>query len=189
MNLLWIPIWFLIIFAAVFGWRAFQVRSNGIEFSKYGKEDIGYRVIGPAALIYFYHVLALPLGWPGIAGKPIGEYALVGWLGVGVIAGGLGLVLWGLFSFKNSMRIGIDSITPGSLITTGAFAVSRNPLYTGFNLYLLGQFLIYPSWFFLVFLLVAMFMLDRQIRQEETFLRAQHAELYAGYSQKVRRYL
>lgn len=188
MNPRWIPIFFLIIFSAVFAWRSYQVRASGIEFSRYGKEDIGYRIIGPVAVIYFYHVLALPLGWPGIAGTPLVEYPLVDWLGVGVIAVGLGLVLWGLFSFKNSMRIGIDSITPGSLITTGAFSLSRNPLYTGFNLYLLGQFLIYPSWFFLVFLLVATFMLNRQIRQEETFLRTQHGELYERYSQKVRRY-
>jgi len=188
MNPLWIPILFLIIFSGVFVWRSYQVRASGIEFAKYGKEDIGYRIIGPGALVYFYHVLALPLGWPGIAGAPLVEDSLLVWFGAGVIAAGLGLVLWGLFSFKNSMRIGIDSITPGSLITTGAFALSRNPLYTGFNLYLLGQFLIYPSWFFLIFLLVAMFMLNRQIRQEETFLRTEHGELYERYAQKVRRY-
>ena len=51
-----------------------------------------------------------------------------------------------LVSFGNSFRDGIDVDEPGRLVTTGIFAVSRKPIYVGFFVFLLGQFLVFPNW-------------------------------------------
>ena len=52
-----------------------------------------------------------------------------------VVAGVLILIL-ALLSFGNSWRIGIDTRTPGQLVTTGIFAFSRNPIFVFMDLYL-----------------------------------------------------
>lgn len=45
-----------------------------------------------------------------------------------------------LISFKISWRVGIDTVAPGGLITTGMFSISRNPIFLSMNLYFLGTF-------------------------------------------------
>ena len=59
----------------------------------------------------------------------------------------LGLIFsfYSLVSFGKSFRVGIDEEHPGSLVTTGAFAISRNPIYTSFGAILIGIFLIFPK--------------------------------------------
>ena len=67
--------------------------------------------------------------------------------------------------------MGIDVNVKEELITTGVFAISRNPMYTSFALVLIGQFFIYPGWILLVYIIAAIWLFQRQILLEENFLR------------------
>jgi len=73
-------------------------------------------------------------------------------------------------------------------VTRGIFAVSRNPIYVGFFVFLLGQFLVFPSWTPLIALGVATVVFHRQVLREEEFMRQRYGQEYAEYCGRVRRY-
>ena len=93
------------------------------------------------------------------------------------------------FSFGTSFRVGIDVDHPNKLVTTGIFAVSRNPIYVGFGLVLISEFLVFPNWVPLVYLAAGTWLFHRQVLREEAFMRKQYGQEYAEYCRRVRRYV
>ena len=94
-----------------------------------------------------------------------------------------------LVSLGRRFRVGIDVDQPDELVTTGIFAISRNPIYVGFALVLVGQFLVFPNWVPLVYLAAGFVLFHRQVLREESFMRQHYSEEYAEYCRRVRRYL
>ena len=88
---------------------------------------------------------------------------------------------------KNSWRIGIDTDTKTELVTSGLFSVSRNPIFFGMILSLVGLFFTTPKTLTLIFLILGYVLIQIQIRLEEEFLTKEHGQAYIGYKQKVRR--
>lgn len=88
---------------------------------------------------------------------------------------------------KNSWRIGIDTDTKTELVTSGLFSVSRNPIFFGMILSLVGLFFTTPNTLTLIFLILGYVLIQIQIRLEEEFLTKEHGQAYIGYKQKVRR--
>ena len=114
-----------------------------MHFGKLDKTDF---LIPPVALFYFYTLFAAAFGWPlAIAERFFRSTRLSHWVGVRALPAGMLILVFSLVSFGNSFRVGIDAEQPGRLVTTGIFAVSRNPIYVGFLLFLIGQFLAFPS--------------------------------------------
>jgi len=104
-----------------------------------------------------------------------------------VTAGGAVFIL-ALVSFGASWRIGIDAKTPGGLVTTGMFALSRNPIFVFLDLYAFGTFLINGTLGFLLFALVLAAGIHYQILQEESFLRRTYGTDYHDYCRRTARY-
>ena len=102
---------------------------------------------------------------------------------------GLGGLAWSLASFGRSFRVRIDTTTPGSMVTTGVFARSRNPIYTAFAFILLGEFLIFPNWILLLYLVAAVWLFHRQVLREEEYMKGHYGADYAEYCRRVRRYI
>mgnify|MGYP005624212743 CR=1 FL=1 len=107
---------------------------------------------------------------------------------------GLGLMIFALIwtiiaqgNMKNSWRIGIDTETKTELITTGFFQLSRNPIFFGMIIGLVGLFLTTPNALTGPFLILGYVLIQIQIRLEEDFLSDQHGQNYTDYKQKVRR--
>ena len=98
-------------------------------------------------------------------------------------------MLLSLVSFGRSFRVGIDVDHLAKLVTTGMFSFSRNPIYVGFAFVLLGQFLIFPNWVLLIYLMAGIWLFHRQVLREEEFLRKHYGQEYVEYSKRVRRYL
>lgn len=88
---------------------------------------------------------------------------------------------------KDSWRIGIDTNTKTNLITSGFFGFSRNPIFLGMIVSLLGLFFSQPNTFTALFLVIGYVLIQIQIRLEEEFLLKQHGEIYQQYKQTVRR--
>lgn len=95
---------------------------------------------------------------------------------------------YALFSFRDSWRIGIDVRNPGGLVTSGAFSLSRNPVFLSMYLFFTGIFLLYPNLFFLFFTSGAVAGIHIQILNEEKFLREYYGKAYIDYSERVGRY-
>lgn len=102
---------------------------------------------------------------------------------------GIGLFVWALASFGDSWRLGIDTRNPGQLVTSGAFAFSRNPIFVFVDLYFIGTFLLSGTLFFLLCALLVVVGLHYQILQEEQFLGRQYGATYQAYKARTQRYL
>jgi protein-S-isoprenylcysteine O-methyltransferase Ste14 len=140
-------------------------------------------------LFYFYLILARTFGWPTIPGQQLFYSELLAWTGLLLCLSGLLFFIWTMISFKKSSRVGLVENTTQGLITTGAFAISRNPIYVSFAVLLIGQFCIYPSWIFLIYIVAGIATFHRQVIREEVFLKQQYGKDFETYCQKVRRYI
>lgn len=169
--------------------RVFMLRSQSVNAVRLGETDKTEFLIPPLAILYFYAIFAGAFGWPTVGRMAFFQSEAVAWLGVLLCAAALALFLWSLVSFRRSFRIGIDTGQPGRLVTDGAFAVSRNPIYVAFMAMAAGEFLIFPNPVPLIFAAAAAAIIHRQVLREEAFLRAHYGEACMAYCSRVRRYL
>ncbi len=88
-----------------------------------------------------------------------------------------------------SWRIGIDEEKKTALVQAGLFRRSRNPIFLGMIVTLIGVFLTIPNALTLLFLAVGFVLIQIQVRLEEEFLTRTQGEEYAAYRRQVRRWL
>ena len=169
--------------------RVVLMRRTGTQAMHFGKLDKTDFLIPQVALFYFYTVFAAAFGWPLASRQRFFQSTVVAWLGVALCLVGVLILVLSLVSFGNSFRVGIDVDRPGRLVTTGMFAVSRNPIYVGFFVFLLGQLLVFPDWVPLIYLVAGTLLFHRQVLREEEFMRQRYGQEFADYCHHVRRYV
>jgi protein-S-isoprenylcysteine O-methyltransferase Ste14 len=169
--------------------RVILMRRSGTQAMHFGRLDKTDFLIPPVALFYFYTVFAAAFDLPLVSSQLFFQSEVMAWVGVVLCFAGLTFVLLSLLSFGQSFRVGIDVDHPDKLVTTGIFAFTRNPIYVGFAFILLGQFLVFPNWILLLYLVAGILLFHRQVLREEEFLRKHYGLEYREYSQRVRRYL
>jgi len=101
-------------------------------------------------------------------------------------------VIWVLIAqvhMQKSWRIGIDEDVKTELIQTGLFKLSRNPIFLGMRMMMLGLFLVLPTAATLATLLCGDLLVQIQVRLEEEFLTRAHGETYRTYQKQVRRWI
>jgi len=167
--------------------RVFLMRKTGIKAMKFGRIDKKDFIIIPFALLFFYIIVSSALNLPK-PGAELFNNNTISWIGVVLCILGLVLFMLSLVSFGKSFRVGIDEEKPDALITTGAYAISRNPIYTAFGFVLLGIFLIIPNWILLLYLIAGFCLFNRQVLREEDSLKKIYGEEYMDYCKKVHRY-
>ncbi len=89
----------------------------------------------------------------------------------------------------NSWRIGIDEKNRTQLKTNGLFGLSRNPVFLGIIISMLGLLLVLPNALSLLVLFTGWVVLQIQIRLEEEYLLKVHGIQYEQYIFKVRRWI
>lgn len=126
-------------------------------------------------------VIAWPADWPTDTAR-IAGLAL---LAVGVL-----LMVAGVLTFKRyGTPVPTDQPTT-TLVTTGVYGVSRNPLYLALTALYLGIGLLLPSLPVLVLVLpVLVVMRYGVIAREEAYLEGKFGEAYRAYKARVRRWL
>ncbi len=169
--------------------RARMLKRRGMDAMQFGKIDKSDFLLPPFALFYVYLILARVFNLPTPTRGVLFDSEVAAWIGVVCCLVGLGLFLASLVSFGESFRVGIDTAHPDRLVTTGIFTRTRNPIYVAFTVVLVGQFLVFPNWIFLLYLAAGIAMFHRQVLREEAFLRQHYGQEYAEYCQQVRRYL
>jgi protein-S-isoprenylcysteine O-methyltransferase Ste14 len=169
--------------------RLLLLRRAGTQAMHLGELDKTDFLIPLVALFYFYTIFAAAFHWPLVSTQVFFNSGAIAWIGVGLCYIGLLVLFASLVSFGRSFRVGIDVDQPDKLVTTGIFAVSRNPIYVGFALVLVGQFLVFPNWIPLAYLVAGFLLFHRQVLREESFMRQHYSEEYTQYCQRVRRYL
>jgi len=103
---------------------------------------------------------------------------------------GFFLRVWATFEFyRLSMRV-IVLVPQNSLITSGPFSFSRNPLYLGGNVFIFaGASLYLGSPGGLILTVVNIFAVDIMIRREKKQLERNFGEEFIRYKRRVRRWL
>jgi protein-S-isoprenylcysteine O-methyltransferase Ste14 len=169
--------------------RVAILKGKGVQAMNFGKTDKTDFLIPPFALFYFYMVFANAFQFPSPSTQKFFQSELISWVGVLFCLAALSLLLWSLVSFGRSFRVGIDVDHPDKLITSGVFAYSRNPIYVAFALILLGQFLIFPNWILLLYIVAGTWLFHRQVLREEEYLKKHYGSEYLEYCDQVRRYI
>jgi protein-S-isoprenylcysteine O-methyltransferase Ste14 len=172
--------------------RAAMMRRRGIRAIVFGVSDKSDFLLVPIVLLVAYSTLANTFGGLPIARRmvqPFWASIVPGWFGVLLCTLAIvGLVL-ALRSFGDSFRVGIDEEKPGGLVTTGLFAISRNPIYVCFLAFFIGLFLIHRNAILAIAVVLFWLAIHRQIRREEAFLASHYGAEYESYRRQVRRYL
>jgi protein-S-isoprenylcysteine O-methyltransferase Ste14 len=110
----------------------------------------------------------------------------------GIVIGVLGLTL--NFAGVTAVIRHRTTIVPhrpvATLITTGPYRVSRNPMYTGLATAYLGGALLANSWWPILLLPVVLLLVARLvIAPEERYLNQRFGQAYADYRSRVRRWI
>jgi protein-S-isoprenylcysteine O-methyltransferase Ste14 len=190
-----LPIYFIIYFGLAFVLKSVIVaRRIGKNPLVLPKDDSAYGLIGLyfklTILIMFLYVLAFaffPTWHDNFLTIGILDYLTLKYIGLWLLAFAL---IWTIIAqghMKSSWRIGIDTVTKTELVTTGFFRISRNPIFFGMILSLVGLFFTTPNALTGLFLILGYILIQIQIRLEEEFLTKEHKQNYLNYKQKVRR--
>ncbi len=131
--------------------RALPMKLKGAIAIYFGKIDRKDFLILPFALFYFF---AAAFNLPTVSKQEFFHSGIVSCIGVFFCLAGLILLLLSLVSFRTSFRVGIAMDHPKKLVTTGVFAISRNPVYVTFGFAMFGEFLEFPNWILLVNMVV-----------------------------------
>jgi protein-S-isoprenylcysteine O-methyltransferase Ste14 len=120
-----------------------------------------------AAMAFFFGVCILI--WVPLPGAPFPEPVAV--LGALLCFPGLAFVLWGRLTLANmyfvSTGFGAQLFAEHRLITNGAYAVVRHPMYFGLILAGFGSLLLYQTWTGVFFVICALSVIRRARREEE----------------------
>jgi protein-S-isoprenylcysteine O-methyltransferase Ste14 len=137
---------------------------------------------------------ALLLGW--LAGRFLGIDGWEGYRGLSLYVGGifalLGivLILWAAGLFRRAGTNIRPREPANSLVLTGLYRKTRNPMYLGMTLLYFGLALLLHSLVALLLLIVVLVIIQTQvIAREERYLEARFGDDYRAYKKRVRRWI
>lgn len=143
--------------------------------------------VGVALLLMVLMKFASGLGAPLVPDPDLAD--LIGWF---LMILGLVPAIAGVASFRRHQTT-VDPRHPESaeaLVESGIYRFSRNPMYLGFSVLLLGVAFKFNSWAAVPGPLALAFWLHRfQIRPEERFLRERFGEAFDAYCRRVPRWI
>lgn len=109
------------------------------------------------------------------------------WIGGILMGAGVLLMGWGIRSLGPNLTPGTEPLAQAELVTAGAYAHVRHPIYGGVVLLLTGYTLAWSNWTLaLVLGWIALQFFQAKARVEETWL-VERFPGYQGYSRRVHR--
>jgi protein-S-isoprenylcysteine O-methyltransferase Ste14 len=94
-----------------------------------------------------------------------------------------------LYEMKNSWRVGIKYDQKTELVTTGIYAVSRNPYFLSYDILFMGILMLFPSMVLLVLIVALVLTFHLMILEEEQYLAGIQGKTFQDYKRKTGRYL
>ena len=112
------------------------------------------------------------------------------WIGPVVVGLGLGLMQWAVARFRRHRTAVMPWKPTRIIVEDGPFRLSRNPIYLGFAITLVGVGLWMDALAIVLAAVPALGITDRMIvRREEAYLTAKFGTEYTAYTRRVRRWL
>ena len=194
---IFLPVYFLLFFGLALFWRSYLAwKRTGINPYKLGNNDTVHDFVGKlfrltlivSALIVFvfsflerYYQWLSPIGWM--------NSSILTMIGITLLVLALIWVLVAQLQMGDSWRIGIDKKSESILVQHGLFGISRNPIFLGMLVMLIGLLLILPTAATLTVTTLGFVLIHVQVRLEEDFLMEKYGEDYRSYQMNVRRWI
>lgn len=150
----------------------------------------GARVIFIPPPLYYAAGLVAGLAINGVVALPLGGRPATAVAGAVLAALGMALSLAGVAAVIRHRTTIVPHHAVATLLTGGAYRLSRNPMYTGLAVAYLGLALLFGSWWPLaLWPLVLIAVRQLVIRPEERYLTQRFGRTYTDYQSRVRRWL
>jgi protein-S-isoprenylcysteine O-methyltransferase Ste14 len=150
----------------------------------------GARVIFIPPPLYYAAGLVAGAALDRLAGLPIGGRPATAVAGAVLAGAGAALAATGVAGVVRHRTTIVPHHRVATLVTTGAFRLSRNPMYTALAIVYLGVALLIGSWWPVALWPVVLLAVYRLvIRPEERYLEQRFGSAYAEYRARVRRWL
>lgn len=112
------------------------------------------------------------------------------YIGVGLMLFGFAVILLVARGFRKNETTIIPDGQPSTLMENGLFAYSRNPIYLGMAIFLLGSALtVGHIWALAIVPVFVLLVRQIWIVKEEETLEAEFGQIYRNYKMRVRRWL
>lgn len=110
--------------------------------------------------------------------------------GLVLAVAGIAATFYAQVAMGESWRIGVDHTERTDLVTSGPFALVRNPIFSAMLPTALGLVLLVPSWIAIVGFAGLVVALELQVRVvEEPYLVQTHGERYRAYAARTGRFV
>jgi len=112
------------------------------------------------------------------------------WLGAMVFALALGLFAWAIVTMTWAGTNVPSKLPTTTIVDTGPFRFTRNPIYVGMMLGLIGLAIAFNNlWLLLMLVPFAFVIRYAVVAREEAYLERRFGDVYRGYRSRVRRWL
>jgi len=107
------------------------------------------------------------------------------------------LLAWGYLQYRLSGNYRVRhggggpgiTVPPRRLVTHGLYAYTRNPMYLGHLIFMLGLAVTFRSWLALALFAAHVLWFHRRVVEDEARLRAQFGAPYTDYEGRVKRWI
>lgn len=138
----------------------------------------GLAVIAGLALNWLAPLAFLPTDLP------------VGWLGAMVFALALALVAWAIVTMTRAGSNVPTNRPTTTIVESGPYRFTRNPIYFGMFLGLIGLAVAFDNlWLLMMLVPFALVIRYGVVAREEAYLERKFGDVYRGYRARVRRWL
>jgi protein-S-isoprenylcysteine O-methyltransferase Ste14 len=118
---------------------------------------------------------------------PIPRDGLLAWIGLALFAAGALLSASAMRILRGSYTVRLNVTSGQALVTTGPYAIVRNPGYLGNIMSLFGLSFALSSLVGIALAVVAVVGIQIRIRREEQMLLTEFGDQYRAYMQRTRR--
>jgi protein-S-isoprenylcysteine O-methyltransferase Ste14 len=112
------------------------------------------------------------------------------WIGLVLFLAGIFLAAWSVRTFRKAHTNVLTSQSASTIVTTGPYGLSRNPIYVGMFLGVIGLAIGFNTlWFLAVAVVLYVVIRFGVIAREEIYLEGKFGARYLDYKTRVRRWL
>lgn len=184
----------LIALALVWGFArmTYLSRAKGVSVLAFvGRKRTGAEsVLALTAFVLNGYLIARPFV-PGLDRFLMTAPNLYSHYGVALMALGIAIAVLSQADMGKAWRIGVPKVAEESqsLVTTGLYRFSRNPIYVGIMLFIVGSVVVAPGPVTILSLILTWVFVNKIIDSEEAFLRAAFGAEFDAYCTRTRRWL
>jgi protein-S-isoprenylcysteine O-methyltransferase Ste14 len=192
-----LPVYYIVFFLTAMVVPTYRVwKATGVNPYKLGNSDSAHDYIGrlfrvtlAACALVVVAFVFFPAIYQQLLPIPFLNNAILAAVGLVFLLTALLWVLVAQAHMQKSWRIGIDEDVRTELVQRGLFKISRNPIFLGMRIMLIGLFLILPNAVMLTILIAGEILIQIQVRLEEDYLTRNHGDSYRAYQSHVRRWI